>query len=148
MTGAWVMLRTAREEGTLFLDTALLRHVKERQADDGRRLRVPQFSAVARGFFRLFSPQAGSSYSAQSAKTYKHQAGDEGRTHTPNRRTDTHHYIHRCCTASERGLVMKQFICRDSLSNWLTSGSSRSSRHQCVCVCVMLFTPQLHDLHC
>lgn len=41
---------------------------------------------------------------------------------------------------------MKQFICKDSLSNRLTSGKSRSAEHwPTVCVCVSVCSCALND---
>lgn len=53
-----------------------------------------------------------------------------------HKHTHRHTHTHTQSTASERWLVMKQFICKDSLSNWLTSGTSRSAGQLCVCPCV------------
>lgn len=43
-----------REEGTLFLDTALLRRVKEREADDGRRLLFFPVCSCRQRLFQAF----------------------------------------------------------------------------------------------
>lgn len=94
----------------------------------------------------LFPRQAGFTLFIQQTHTH---------THAQDHSRNTHWYTsdctqtHGCSAASERCLVMKQFICKDSLSNWLTSGSSRSSEQRpVVCVCVCCLANCFTSTHC